>query len=384
LQNASDFGQGSSVLGQGLQQEELARRAQLSAADIESFTPTAENKLVSYAREWTPPEGLTVVNWRRAGLDHYGSLHNGRPIGGRIDGVTTPHAYPIRRLPIAIILHETVGWNVVGAGVGKVTDKATGVQHDYGFSVHFTVGPDGTVYQHNDIAQYLEHATKASPLSVGIEVTNASVVDTANPGPISLTPSGATSFVRSLQTGVDVGGIVAEDRERLKIAWVDGTQVDAKPTFLYVLPEQNQLEGVTGLVAWLCSGTNATAVATFLNANEQSHWRQHIVRTTGAGGAAKTTHWFLLHGNPVWRDAAMDDFDGIFAHTNFQADRSDGGAIGLYAWLRLYCGKTTADAYPLFRTLLSDKSVVHQIEVAKGRKAWAIDVTAVVPATVQI
>jgi hypothetical protein len=372
LQNASDFGQGSGTLGQQLQQEELTRRSTLSVADIESFTPSSEQVLVSYNREWVPPTGLNVINWHRDGLDHYGSIYKGRQIGGPIDGGTTPHSYEIRRLPIAIILHETVGWNIVGAGTNK--------EKTYGFSVHFTVGPDGTVYQHNDIVQLLEHATKANPLSVGIEVTNASVVEVAHPGPISLEPSGATSFVRSLQTGVDVGGIVAEDRERLNVAWVDGNPKN----YLYVLPDQDQLEGVTQLVAWLCSGTNATAVATFLNVNEKSHWRQYLVQSKGIGAATESTHWFLLHGNPVWRDSGFNDFDGIFAHTNFQANRSDGGPIGLYAWLRLYCGKKAVDAYQLFRTLLSDKKLVSQIEVAPGSKAWAVNVSSVVPATINI
>ena len=185
-------------------------------------------------------------------------------------------------------------------------------------------------------------------MSIGIEVTNGSLFMKAKPPPgIALTPSLTTLPVGSLQTGEVVGGSVTEDRERLDVAWVDGTT----GAYLYVFPSQAQLEGVTALVAWLCSGTEASFIATFLNAHEQSHWRQHLVRTTGAGAGITTRHSFLLHGNPVWRDESFNAFDGIFAHSNFDGNRGDGGPVGLYAWLRLYCGQTPAKAYMSMRTL---------------------------------
>ncbi|WBB69083.1 N-acetylmuramoyl-L-alanine amidase [Micromonospora sp. WMMD812] len=377
LQNTA-FGAGSGALGQQLQQAELERRATLKPTDIAVFTPASEHTLVSYAREWTPPAGLNVVNWRTPTLDHYGSVYKGRRIGGRLDGGTTPHPYPTRRLPSAIVLHETVGWAAVGAGVQEA--KPPTVPFDFGLSVHFSVGPDGTVYQHNDIAQILDHATKANVQSVGIEVTNASVVDKARPDPISLTPSLASAALHSLQTGEVVGGLITDDRERLAVSWVDGSS----DNFLYVLPAQAQLEGVTQLVAWLASGTDGGAVATFLNAKEQSHWRQHLVRTAGTGASATVTHSFLLHGHPGWRDAGFGDFDGIFAHTNFDANKHDGGPIGLYAWLRLFCGKTPADAYTALRAILTDKTLVHEVEVGLGRRARAVNVSSMIPATVEI
>lgn len=177
-----------------------------------------------------------------------------------------------------------------------------------------------------------------------------------------------------------MGVTVTEDRERLPVSWVDG----ATTTYVYVLPSMAQLEGVTQLLAWLCSGTSMGSVATFLNVQEVSHWRQYLVRSSGGGGAATTMHWFLLHGHPVWRAAGFDDFDGIYAHANFDSNRSDGGPIGLYSWLRLYCGRTPADAYTSLRTLLTDATLVHQVEVAPGRKAWAVNVSSVVPVTITI
>ncbi len=382
LQQASYPG-GAAGLGQDLQTKELARRATLAPPVVAAFEPTSESTLISYGVEWPAPSMLVVKNWKLSGLAHYGSVFNKRRIGGRLDTgpSPTPVIYPTRNLPRAIVLHETVGWAVVGAGDGDVKDPKTGAMHPFAFSVHFSVGPDGTVFQHNDIAQILDHGSKANTASVGIEVTNISAFEKANPPPGgAVVPSGQTAPLKSLQTEQEVGGMVTDDRVRIPVAWIDGTTTK----YLYVMPSQAQLEGVAQLVSWLCSGTTMTAVATFLNVLERSHWPAYRVTAAGSGAGTTTRHSFILHHNPAWTTSSYDAFDGIYAHQNFEDARKDGGVPMLYAWLRLFCGKNASDAYSDLSKLVSDAKYAHQVEVAPGVKAWAVNVSEMVPATVTL
>src|SRR5262249_20927652 len=134
--------------------------------------------------------------------------------------------YKIRKFVRGIMIHETTNWNRVGAGVTDINNPNL---PNYALSVQFTVSPNGTVYQHNDIAQVMEHATRANGLTAGIEITNISVFDK---GAHPKDPSGATDTLRSEQTRANLGEPVAEDRERIPAYWVPG----ASGSQLYTFP----------------------------------------------------------------------------------------------------------------------------------------------------
>lgn len=366
----------SADLSARLQADEKARRAALTPAAVARFKPSREDRLVGFGVESAPPEGLTVVNWARSGLDHYGSMWRGRRIGGWLDVTSGPATYPLRTLPKAIVVHETTGWARVGAGIQSNAREAHGALHDLALSVHFTVGPDGTVYQHNDIAQILDHATKANGASIGIEITNTSVFDPHAAGSPSATPSGATLPVSSEQTNELLGPTTHEDRERLPVAWINGTT----GPLLYTMPPHSQMEAAMRLIAWLCPGNVPPFRATFLDASQDYTWRQHLVRASQTG----VQHAFLLHNHPVWTEAGYDALEGIYCHANFSDRRSDGGPFALYAWLRLWCGKSSDDAYAAVRDLLSDPSHVIPVEVAPGKIAHGVNVASFVPTVVTL
>jgi len=380
VQTGYEVPSGSSAeLTASLQDDEKRRRAELRPEAVAAFTPSREDRLVGFGVEYAPPAGLAVVNWARAGLDHYGSMWRGRRVGGRVDITSGPITYALRALPIAVVVHETTGWARVGAGFEPARDEA-GQPVDYGLSVHFTVGPDGVVYQHNDLVQRLEHATKANRASVGIEITNRSVWDSQESRAPPARPTGATTRVASEQTSAIVGGDVAEDRERFPVAWVDGRT----DRFLFAMPPNSQMEAVAQLIAWLCPGNRPPFQATFVDARAAFAWRPYVVRTVQQAGQPVVQHTFLLHHHPVWTTKGYDAFDGIYSHANFEPFHSDGGAFTLYAWLRLYCGKSVEDAYTTARNLLTDARYVTMVEVAPGQTARGVNVADAVPRIVTL
>jgi hypothetical protein len=280
-----------------------------------------------------------VTNWTKEGVDHYYSDHQGKRIGG--DG--TP---PFRRRIDQIILHETVGWRFIGAG-----------KH---LSVHFSIGPDGVVYQHNDIAQVLAHAGSFNGTSVGIELTNWSLFHKNQVDPasgkrmseiIGLTPTNQTGKIISAQTGAIVSDAdITEDKERIQVAWVDGRLGD----FFYVIPYMKQFEAAYLLVKWLCSGGSLSPEATFLVLQES--WRQRV------------GDYFVVHQNPRWITKPPLDLVGIFAHTNISADRGDGGVLGLYAWLRAEKRLDMNAANTTCRALISGTSHVAKVKLGNVDK----------------
>jgi hypothetical protein len=348
-----------------LSKEEQDRREALTADDIGGFTPTAENTLVSYRQERPAPDGLSVVNWLHDGLDHYGTVVNSVKIGGdRNTNPTTPKAYGIRKFVRGIVIHETTNWNRVGAGVDPETN--------YAYSVHFTISPAGTAYQHNDIAQIMEHATRANDTTVGIEITNISLFDKNARNAPAKTPSGATGRLHSEQTMGDLEEHVSEDRERIPAAWVSGVAGN----LLYTFPPIAQMEAVSRLVHWLCGGTERDSRAAYLDMREQSVWPPFFTATIGGN----TRELFMMHNNPRWTDAKFNDFEGIYAHTNIQSNRSDGSVFVLYCWLRLFIGMSDTDAYALTRALITDATLVKTNVPYLTNKVVAIDVTGKIPA----
>lgn len=363
LQRVSDTsGASTTRLNAKLFQEEQVRREALSARQVRDFVPEAENTLVSYAKEYPRPDGMNVVNWRHAGLDHYGTVVNGVKIGGdRNTNPTTPTDYPIRKFVRGIIIHETTNWNRVGAGVSPATAPRF---PNFATSVHFGVSPGGTVYQHNDIAQVLDHATHANGLTVGIEITNISVF---NKGAHPETPSLKADTLHSEQTGANLDEPVAEDRERIDAYWVPG----APNSSFFTFPSMEQMEGVARLVHWLCGGTEQQPRATYLDMREPWVWRQYFKASIND----KQRHFFMLHNNPVWTNDDFNDFEGIYSHANIDGNRKDGPVFALYCWLRLFVGKTDLAAYALTRKLVTTPTLFHANVPYLTHRIRAVDVT---------
>lgn len=352
-------------LAQRLYDDEQARRDKLTAKDLRDFQPKSENTLISYALEYPAPSGTTVVNWKRPGLDHYGTILKGLKIGGsRTKNPTTAMQYNKRRSVRGVILHETTGWNKVGAGVAE----------DYAFSVHFSVAPSGTIYQHNDIGQILEHAgskngSSANLTTVGIEVTGLSVFNVGSKTPAK--PTGTAGTLHSEQTLAELGEKTSEYQERIPAAWIDGTT----NTFLYALPAAAQMEGVANLVRWLCGSTDRVPRALYLDIGEDWIWRP--VFRAEIGGSIREL--FMLSHNPAWMQPGQDDFEGILAHANMNEMRKDGGVLVLYCWLRLRVGLSAAEAYKLTRELISDPGLVRTKVPYSSFTVTAVDISGKIP-----
>ena len=345
--SAEMTGIGSDALAK-LTQAENARRRSVPPEKIKSFTPTNENTIVAWAKEEVPPAGLTVVNWAHDGVAHYGHIRAGKMIGDSFHPIRSPQ--DINQL----VLHETAGWAQIGAGI----EPAVGAKPAQPLSVQFTIGPDGTAYQHNDIAEKCAHAGGLNPLSIGIEFTNWGPFFVGQKGAAPLAKGVTIMPVTDLQTGVAVGGTVTDDRERIPIRWLNGKKGDGALGDYYVMPPASQFEGLALLVGWLTGGVFQAAI------DIPPLWRQLQNHPDPAKRKRPDPYLFEMSQDPAWTRSdeggwtgvAPTSLPGIFAHRQFSGHQ-DGAVQGLYTWLRLARHLAPTDAYQRVRTLITDDSL---------------------------
>lgn len=342
---------GISALAQ-LTSQEYLRRIAVTQADVQKFTPTSENTLVAWAQEEQPPEGLTVVNWAHDGVAHYGHQRNGTMIGDPNHPLRSPQNIN------QVILHETAGWAQIGAGAG--------------LSVQFTVGPDGTLYQHNDIAEECAHAGPLNPFSIGVEFTNWGPFFVGQTGAAPLTPSNATAPLTDLQTGATVGAAVTENRERIPIAWLNGNKGNGTTGDYYVMPSAAQLETVALLVGWLTGGPLQAAIDT------PALWRQLQLHPDPTKRKRTDPYLVEMSQHPAWTKSSAGwtgtapvTLGGIFVHRQF-SQHQDGAVQGLYSWLRLDRQMDAATAYQQLRTFISDDAFQVTASVTYATKTYPV------------
>jgi hypothetical protein len=259
---------------------------------------------------------------------------------------------------IQIVLHETAGWAQIGAGAG--------------LSVHFTIGPNGTVYQHNDIAEECAHASELNPRSVGIEFTNWGPFFVGQKGAPPLAPSNSSAPLTDLQTEAVVGPVVKEDRERVPILWLNGNKGNGTTGDYCVLPPAQQLEALAKLVGWLTGGPLAAAI------DAPPLWRQLQDHPDPTKRKRPDPYLFEMSQDPAWTksDAGWTGIPpatlgGIFVHRQF-SQHQDGAVQGLYTWLRLNRQIDASAAYELLRTLISDDSLQVSASVTHDGQTYLV------------
>jgi hypothetical protein len=202
-----------------------------------------------------------------------------------------------------VIVHETVTCSSIQT-VEVLEPKSPKNPAGRGLGVHFIVDPDGTAYQHGDLAtDLLWHASQHNPTSVGIEVVN--------PADPKFRPS--------------------------KGPW---QQVIDAPWFAagmgrgYVVPTKEQSEALYLLLAWLTRDagqyTNTIDVAEMLFPPELQ--------------IPVDFRMLNAHKMVMGRVAGAEALSpGIYAHNNF--NHGDGSWLCLYAWLRMIKGMGKDQAY---------------------------------------
>ena len=342
---------GTSALAQ-LTQQKYARRIATSQTEIRAFTPTSENTIVAWAAEEQPPAGLTVVNWAHDGVAHYGHMRNGKMIGDSSHPIRSPQDIT------QVVLHETAGWAQIGAGAG--------------LSVQFTVGPDGTAFQHNDIAEECAHASALNPRSIGIEFTNWGPFYVGQTGAAPLATSAVQAPTTDLQTNAVVGPNVTDNRERLPILWLNGNKGNGTTGDYYVFPPAAQLEAVSLLLGWLTGGPLAAAI------DAPALWRQLQNHPDPAKRTRSDPYLFEMSQDPAWTKSsagwtgtAPTGLGGIFAHRQF-SQHQDGAVQGLYTWLRLNRQMPAVDAYTRLQAIIIDDALQVSAPVKFGGKTFTV------------
>jgi hypothetical protein len=182
-----------------------------------------------------------------------------------------------------IIVHETAAQMPY-----DVADLEKTANNSKPLGVHFSIDRDGTIRQHNDVVDWLRHASGHNDVSVAIEILN--------PGPLKNTARDASQLPTIKKTKWPSLGNSAPDEIRT-----------------YVLPTHDQVEAAAQLIHWLTGSSEGHGLGI------PSDW---------IGMNSDGKH-FLMDNN--FKDSTTNP--GIWAHGYF--DHADGYFIVLYAWLRL-------------------------------------------------
>lgn len=188
-----------------------------------------------------------------------------------------------------IVIHETVTCSSLGT-VRVLEPKSPKNPGGRGLGIHFIADPDGTLYQHGDLADdFLWHATVHNSASIGVE--------TVNPFDPKLLPKKDSPWSQVIDA-----------------PWAGGK---------YVVPTPDQAESVAGLIDWVTSDRD----------DKPPELQIPLV-------------WHGLRGTKMSLGrvpGANVQKPGIYAHMYF--DHGDGAWLVLYAWMRLVAGLSAEDAY---------------------------------------
>lgn len=234
-------------------------------ADDNPYLSDSEKVIVG-GRPLAPPNGVSVKNFLDPSVCRFVNQKRSSPV-------------------TEFVVHETVtrSW---ASTVKVLQPKSATNPGGRGLGVHFIADPDGTLYQHGDLAtDLLWHASQHNGPSVGVEVVN--------PYYPKIAPSGGpwTDII-------------------LNAPWAAGGK--------YVVPTPDQAETVAQTILWITSPDSGLA----------------IPRT-----------WVGLRGNVLAMGpfaAAKTTSPGIYAHHYF--GHADGAWLILYSWLRIEAGLSPSDA----------------------------------------
>jgi hypothetical protein len=229
---------------------------------------TDTGKLIVRGQPLDPPDGLVVRNFFDPAVYRFKNQTRTRPV-------------------TQLILHETVtrSWK---STVDVLKPKSAANPGGRGLGVQLMVDPDGTVYQHGDLAtdehwhaggQVPDH----NPASVGIEV---------------ISPYYAKYMPKDGP-------------------WTDSIDAPWAHEGKYCVPTPAQSEATCKLTEWMTSDRSTLA----------------IPRT-----------WLGLKDEKLaFKRIAPTGYPGIYAHYYF--GHADGAWLVLYAWLRLAAGFTPEEAW---------------------------------------
>lgn len=268
-----------------------------------SFVPTRSDTIVAASREFVAARYLAVKNWAAKDVAQFAE------------------APPLYRPPgavIGVILHETRGMLVKWSP----DVRQNLVNRDGALAVHGYVDRDGTLYQHNDLVERVQHSRLYSAATLGFEIISPMLDNRVE------RQSRAT---RALY-------------ERIPTVW------DHEGAGHYLVPPIEQLEGVVALVTWLTSPSSPLSIP--------RRWVKLIERDGRR----------LMAVRPAREDARLV-VEGIAGHGQLQRDKSDGVFAALYCWLRLEAGLEAGAAFDEAKRLLQQRSIAQTLAVDLTRYA---------------
>jgi hypothetical protein len=226
------------------------------------------DKLIVNGKPLDPPAGLVVKNYLDPSVYRFRNQTRSRPV-------------------TQLILHETVtrSWK---ATVDVLKPKSAANPGGRGLGVQLMVDPDGTVYQHGDLATDEHwhaggHTPDHNPSSVGIEVINPYYPKYApKDGPW---------------------------KEFIDAPWA----AEGK----YCVPTMVQSEATCMLTAWLTSPDSGLSIPrTWLGVKDE---KMAFGRLPPMGDPGVYAHYYFGHADGCW--------------------------LVLYCWLRLECGFTPEESW---------------------------------------
>jgi hypothetical protein len=272
---------------------------QAAPMDCSNREPVDPDSIVIGGFETDPPVSI-FRNWKAGNNVHHINL----PTAGGCHGVKCRQRDQI----LAVVLHETAGY-----GLDNPSTVPASWQNNIG--AHFVVHTDGSIAQHYDAIQCINHANYRNRISVGIEFVN---------------------LVWTNETVFTPPNLALDRTPRETIpSWapVHGSR--------YIVPPRNQLEALNELLGDLLVHVGVPNVWLSLN--------------HPAGN-----HLFLMSDWPEVYGCAGSDCDraGIYSHHNIGSGHTDGAFQALYTWLRRRAHLSSEDAYEAAKTLVTDNMVV--------------------------
>jgi len=301
--------------GQPIEQSEAAYAAGWGPQTVEAKlsyggSGTATPAVTCVTRQPASPDTLVVdgyeypgpvadfLNWR-AGNNVFHGLKQAPP--------GEQQCRPLDQIT-AIVLHETVSWNDNPAGDRWYRPESPNL------ATQFFVQTDGSIAQHYDVVQYVQHAGPRNRHSIGIEFVNEVWVPANRVAGGSFTPP-----------------LPARDRTPRQVIQTDP---DWGAFSYYVVPPPNQLEALKALLDYLLDAIPSVPTV----------WAGLV------GYPYADDNLFLISSLPelFGCDEPFCNRAGVYCHYNLGAGHTDGSFLALYTWLRhrgLDAGDAPGSAY---------------------------------------
>jgi hypothetical protein len=264
-----------------------------------SYRPSRTDTIVVGGIEYLPPRPLLVRNWASPDVEQFES--------------NSPTYRPLATIT-GVVLHETRGPAVDWAPAVKQALEAR-----EGLAIHGYINTDGSLIQHMDLTELLQHGGYFNSHSIGFEIINPMIP-----------------------------GAEHADRNVIPATWDSGKNAVGQ----YLVPPLIQLEGLVNLLRWLRGPP----------LNIPARWPG--VRSTRSG------NFFVV----VPQGSGLEGggrLNGVIGHGQYiRQGKSDGIFPALYCWLRIEAGLRPEDAHERAMKLLSEPDVT-EIDLTRGLRRGA-------------